>query len=289
MGLFDSIFGTAADMGTFGAYSRGQQADAQQEIAMAQLEEAKRTQGMALARAEAQPSELLAMQKQSQMLDRLMGQQQQAIERQAQLLSKIDPTIMEAFQGIRDIMAGKESSFIAPLKNRLDIENQRQQNRLQAAMGGGYQSSSAGTQAQALFAQSAAEATQNAQMQALGALSGVANTGIGAAGATQQQTNAISALAGEANQNLFGMNDTIQKRQINALLGTNTTQYQGANSVGALTQASMNNQLFNSLASAAVGAAVGAKTGGANKAGAQAPKQAAPQQQTFYGYDDRQS
>lgn len=258
------IGGNYLDFNTLGMFGHNtrKQANSQQAIAEAQLAEARRTQQMAVFEAKETPSELLAMQRQSQMYDSFLAQQQTQLKRQAELLGKIDPSIMQAFQGMQDIMSGKESSFTQPLRNRLDIEKQRQDSRLRASMGSGYQSSSAGLQADALFAQSAAEAQQSANVQALGALAGVANTGIGASGALQSQTNALGAMAEGANQNMFGMQNQIQNRKINALLGTNTTQYQGASNIGALVNSSLSQQRQDALYGAAASVAGAYFTGG---------------------------
>ena len=144
-------------------------------------------------------------------------------------------------------------------------------NNLQQTMGTGYGSSSAGIQAQALFAQQAGLGAMDVTQNALSTLSNLGTTaantitGLGTAG-----QNMYGTAANINNQYLAALSG-VQGRQIAASEATSVVPYQGANQVSSILQGNA----IQSLVGGALGIGSNAAGSYASGYGTQAGKSAA--------------
>lgn len=219
--------------------------NASQDMAEQQLQEAQAERQQTLGFAGATPQELSAHQAQLGLATQTLQQAQDQMGQYALMQSQINPAFSSAFSQIQGLLQGQQVGYTSPYFKQLDIQRQQNNNSLQNAMGSGYASSTAGAQAQALFAQQAGMGAMNVTQNALQSLMGV---GSGAASAISGLGQAGMAGAGNAsniNQQYSTMLGNVQNREIGASLGSSTTQYQGANDVSAALQGQALSSLVN--------------------------------------------
>jgi hypothetical protein len=106
-------------------------------------------------------------------LDRDIKNQERNLARQEQLISQIDPTIIEASQQALRLLKGEESSTLAPLKRQRMMQREKLLASLRQQMGPGAESSSAGLQALNRFDAETDNLFASGQQQALGNLGGL--------------------------------------------------------------------------------------------------------------------
>lgn len=99
--------------------------------------------------------------------DRALAAQEKNLARQEQLLSQIDPTVMEASQQALRLLRGESSSSLAPLQKQRDTQRQKLLNTLRAQLGPGAETSTAGIQALTRFDAETDSLFSGAQQQAL--------------------------------------------------------------------------------------------------------------------------
>lgn len=99
--------------------------------------------------------------------DKTLDLQSKNISRQEQLISQIDPTIMEASQQALKLLRGEDSSTLAPLKNSRNQQRQQLLNTLRAQLGPGAETSTAGMQALSKFDTESANVFAGAQQSSL--------------------------------------------------------------------------------------------------------------------------
>ena len=131
------------------------------KAAMAQKREARRQYDEALARTEPVTVESLAQ------MDKALKYQERNLSRQEQLVSQIDPTIIEASQQALRLMRGDASSTLAPLQQQRDLQRQKLMNSLREQLGPGAETSTAGIQALTRFDAESGQLFSGAQQQAL--------------------------------------------------------------------------------------------------------------------------
>jgi hypothetical protein len=218
------------------AITSGKAANAAQGMATAQQNQADLAMGFAAPTA----GELQNISQQNSIA-------QQALQYSQAQLKLAGQTVSNAFSQQNAIMNGQIPSYLQPLQNQLKIAAQQNQNRVNGTMGGGSSSSSAGIAANAMFGQSAAMTTMNAQQQALGTLGQVGananNIGMGSAEA-----------AGNINNQAFGMQNLLQTNQMNAALGT--AKYAGSQYAGSLYDNQALGNMFGSMAGIGSGVAM---------------------------------
>lgn len=107
-------------------------------------------------------------------MDKAMGLQEKNLSRQEQLVSQIDPTIIEASQQALRLLRGEQSSTLNPLKAQRDQQRQKVVNMLREQLGPGAETSTAGIQALTRFDSETSNIMAGAQQQALSGLGGVA-------------------------------------------------------------------------------------------------------------------
>lgn len=105
--------------------------------------------------------------------DQALKAQDKNISRQEQLVSQIDPTIIEASQQALRLLRGESSSTLAPLQQQRDVQRQKLLNSLREQLGPGAETSTAGIQALTRFDAESSNLFATAQQQALGNVSNV--------------------------------------------------------------------------------------------------------------------
>lgn len=208
-------------------------------------------------------------------LDRDIKNQEKNLARQEQLISQIDPTILEASQQALRLLRGQESSSLAPVKAQRDMQRQKLLNQLREQLGPGAETSTAGIQALTRFDSETNNLMAGQQQSALQGL-----------GQTANQFNAVRPDMFREIMGLSGLGQEKTKLQYNqaaALSGAwqGMQQTAGAQYTGQMMQAQQQQALNNQLIGGAVklgsayatgglslGAdAVGGATGGANGGG----------------------
>lgn len=107
-------------------------------------------------------------------LDRDIKNQEKSLARQEQLVSSIDPTIMEASQQALRLLRGEASSTLAPVQQQRDQQRQKLLNSLREQLGPGAETSTAGIQALTRFDAETNSLLAGQQQSALAGLGGVA-------------------------------------------------------------------------------------------------------------------
>lgn len=100
--------------------------------------------------------------------DRDIANQEKNLARQEQLISQIDPTIIEASQQALRLLRGEESKTLSPFKNQRAMQRQKLVNSLREQLGPGAETSTAGIQALTRFDSETDSLFAGAQQQALG-------------------------------------------------------------------------------------------------------------------------
>lgn len=101
--------------------------------------------------------------------------QEKNLARQEQLISQLDPTIIEASQQALRLLRGDNSSTLAPLQRQRDMQRQKLVNSLREQLGPGAETSSAGMQALTAFDSETSNLFAGAQQQALSNLGGISS------------------------------------------------------------------------------------------------------------------
>jgi hypothetical protein len=107
-------------------------------------------------------------------LDRDIQNQEKNLSRQEQLISQIDPTVIEASQQALKLLRGEQASSLGPMKAQREQQRQKLQNSLREQLGAGAETSTAGIQALTRFDSETNQLYAGAQQQALSNLGGVA-------------------------------------------------------------------------------------------------------------------
>jgi hypothetical protein len=107
--------------------------------------------------------------------ERDLMNQEKNLSRQEQLISQIDPTIIEASQQALRLMRGEASSTLSPLKNQRATQRQKLLNSLREQLGPGAETSTAGIQALTRFDSETDNIFAGAQQQALSNLGNISS------------------------------------------------------------------------------------------------------------------
>lgn len=234
-------------------------ADAQGQIAEAQLNQQRTDRAMAVAAAEPSPQEIAQ-------LNRAIALNESDVIRKEKLLASSDPALIEAGKQALELLNGAEAKTLGPLKSKIAKEEQTLRQRLAAQLGPGYENTTAGLQALQAFNEQSSNALSTAQNQTLGQLLGVAQD---TSGRYEMQTNISN--AGNISS-LFGNQSA---RRVNAITGSPITNA-GANFVADLQSARNTQQTIGQmfqLAGAAAPFVVGAGTPKASPTASTQPAQ----------------
>jgi hypothetical protein len=107
-------------------------------------------------------------------LDKDIASQDRNLVRQEQLISQIDPTLIEASQQALKLLRGEQSSTLAPIERQRQQQRQTLLNTLREQLGPGAETSTAGIQALTKFDSDSNNLLSNQQQQALSGLGGLA-------------------------------------------------------------------------------------------------------------------
>lgn len=160
--------------GTLGYIGSQNSAEAQENAAMAQLEEQRKARELAMKYAEASPAELAMIEQNSRYALENLNKQLAAIEKDQALLDSVDPALKEAGKQAHQLLLGKEAAALSPLRNERARQREMLESELRAQMGSGYSTSSAGREALNRFDAETSMVMSNAQNQTMGALLGTA-------------------------------------------------------------------------------------------------------------------
>jgi len=143
-------------------------AGAAEDAAMAQQAQAQRNYGTIKSITDMATTQGIAQ------FEKDLQNQERELGRQEQLVSQIDPTIMEASQQALKLLRGESSSTLAPIKAQRDQQRAQLLNRLREQMGPGAETSTAGIQALTRFDSETNSLLSGQQQSALQLLGGTA-------------------------------------------------------------------------------------------------------------------
>lgn len=155
-GAVDAVFGDGG-------------AGAAQDAAMAQQEQARRNYAEIKGITDRATTQgLLSFEKD-------LANQEKELGRQEQLISQIDPTILEASQQALKLLRGESSSSLKPLNDQRAMQRQKLVNQLREQLGPGAETSTAGMQALSRFDSETNQLTAGQQQGALQLLGNTAS------------------------------------------------------------------------------------------------------------------
>lgn len=221
------------------------QADAQEAIARAQEEEQRRTRAAALAAAEPSPQEM------AQLMNSI-SLNEQDVKRKQKLIDSSDPALIEAGTQALKLLQGQDAATLDPIRRQREKERAKLTQKLQAQLGPGYETSTAGIQALTAFDEATNNALAGAQQQSLAQLLGVAQNTSGNYGMQNNIANSGTIAS------LFGNQSS---RRVAAINGSPITAA-GSQFVGDLSQA----RTMAGLVNTGINAGAAYLTGGASAA-----------------------
>lgn len=197
--------------------------------------------------------------------DRDIKNQERNLSRQEQLISQLDPTIIEASQQALRLLRGESSSTLAPIQAQRDQQRQKLLNSLRQQLGPGAESSTAGIQALTRFD---AETNQLMSSQQQNALQGLGSL---SAQFTSQRPDLYREINGLSQFNQ-GKSD-LSFRQAAALGNARNglQQTAGAQYTGQLIQAQQQQALNNQIIGAGIQGGTAYLTGGLSALGGGTP------------------
>lgn len=208
-------------------------------------------------------------------LDRDIANQEKNLARQEQLISQLDPTIIEASQQALKLLRGEESSTLAPLKRQRDQQRQKLLNSLREQLGPGAETSTAGIQALTRFDSETDSLFSGAQQQALQGLGSLSSQ------FTSQRPDMLREISGLSNfgQQQYGLRANSAQFNLNAQSNlasmlsnarAGVQQTAGAGNVANLLQGQQQYAFGNQLIGAGLQAGTGALTSGMGGGGGKA-------------------
>lgn len=195
-------------------------------------------------------------------LDRDIKNQERNLSRQEQMVSQIDPTIIEASQQALRLLRGEQSSTLDPLKNQRDQQRQKLVNSLREQLGPGAETSTAGIQALTRFDSESGNLFAGAQQQALQNLGNTAGQFNQVRPDMFREIMGLSTF-GQAKSNLGFKQADIMNQAFQPVIGSAGAQYT-ADVMKGQQNAAFGQQLFNGMMSNAQ-AGLTAGMGGAPK------------------------
>lgn len=162
------IAGASVVGGALSSMGGKSSASAAKDAALAQQQEARRAYGET--KSIVNPASVQGLMS----LDRDIANQQKNLSRQEQLISQIDPTILEASQQALKLLRGEASSTLAPIQNQRQMQRQKLLASLREQLGPGAETSTAGMQALTRFDSQTNDLLAGQQQSALQGLGGIA-------------------------------------------------------------------------------------------------------------------
>lgn len=183
-------------------------------------------------------------------MDDIIAKQDKNLARQEQMISQIDPTVLEASQQALKLLRGETSSALAPLQNQRNTERQKLVNQLRAQLGPGAETSTAGIQALTRFDAQTSQLMAGAQQSALGQLGNTATQFSALRPNISGELGALANMSGRRLSTAGGifdaeMNRTQQRRiDFAPVIGGSGAQFVGDQMRG-MAQQQMGNQLMS--------------------------------------------
>lgn len=193
--------------------------------------------------------------------DKSLAAQERNLARQEQLVSQIDPTILEASQQALRLLRGESSSTLAPLQQQRDTQRQKLLNNLREQLGPGAETSTAGMQALSRFDSETSNIMSGAQQQALGNLGALTGQFTAARPDILRETQGFGNLATGRAGLAFTRAGLLSGQ------GQNVINTAGAENTGALMRAQGQQALYNQITGAGISAGSALLTGGLSSAG----------------------
>lgn len=185
-----------------------------------------------------------------------LSNQEKNLARQEQMISQIDPTIIEASQQALKLLRGEQSSALNPLKNQRAQQRQQLVNSLREQLGPGAETSSAGIQALSKFDSESSNIFASGQQAALSGLGGLA-TQFGQLRPDMLREIAARSGFGQGKSNLLFKQADIMNSAGQGLIDTAGAQYVGDQMRGQYQQ-SLGNSLFGAGAQVGLSSLFGA-------------------------------
>ena len=214
-----------------GSANAANAAEAQGNIAKAQLAEQRATRALAMQAAEPSPEEI-------NQLNQAIRLNTQDIARKEKLLASSDPALIEAGTQALKLLRGEEAATLSPLRNQIARQEKQLREKLRAQLGPGYENSTAGIQALSEFRRAADDSMATAQNQSLGQLLGIAQNTSATTGNIQSNISNAGTFS-----NIFGNQSA---RRVGAINATPITAA-GSQFVGQLEQARGNQQTIGNI------------------------------------------
>lgn len=159
-------------------------------------------------------------------MDKSIASQEKNLARQEELISQIDPTIIEASQQALKLLRGEKSSTLAPAEQQRQQQRQTLLNTLREQLGPGAEMSTAGMQALTRFDSETNQLLASQQQQALSGLGSIAGQFNTTRPDMLRQISGLSSLAGQRAGLAFDQaNSLFAARQ--PMLGTAGGQFTG--------------------------------------------------------------
>lgn len=179
-----------------------------------QAEAAKAQQKKAINAAKMTPQEL-------KMVNDEIREGERMIARERKVIEAVDPALLEAGKQAYQLLRGKESALLDPVRRNRDRQREVLNENLRRQLGPGFETSSAGIEALSKFDTATSDMLSQVQERAaLGLLSSASNTRSQAAAGETAGINAM--------QNARGGFQNAAARQVNAITGTSTGVVQSA-------------------------------------------------------------
>jgi hypothetical protein len=238
-----------------GAFGDGGSADAAQNAALEQQRQSRaaynETRGIVNP---ATTAGLLAF-------DRDIKNQEKNLSRQEQLISQLDPTIIEASQQALRLLRGESSSTLAPIQAQRDQQRQKLMNSLRQQLGPGAESSTAGIQALTRFDSETNQLMAAQQQNALGMLGNVGSQ------FNSQRPDMLREINGLSQFNQGKSNLSFQQAAALSNARQGLVQTAGAQYTGDLIRGQQNQAMQNQLLGGLITGGTAAATGGMSAAG----------------------
>lgn len=200
-------------------------AEATSSAAAATQQQAADTRSKAVGAVTQTPEELLGISNQYANASAFMSAQLGNLQNSMNLLNSTQPALMQAGIQAYQLMNGQAAASLAPIQNERSLQRTQLENSLQAKMGSGYQTSSAGMEALSQFDQQTANLMTNAQQGAIAQYLGIS------ASVMPNMTNLTNSVYGEGS-NLrgaaIGATQQSQGMMSNAITGTAQAMYNSA-------------------------------------------------------------
>lgn len=190
-----------------------------------------------------------------------IANQERNLSRQEQLISQLDPTIIEASQQALRLLRGEEAASLGPIKNQRAQQRQKLVNSLREQLGPGAETSTAGIQALTRFDSETGNLMSGAQQSALSGLGSLSQQ------FTSQRPDMLREIMGRSEFGQGGSNLLFKQAGMLSGQGQSLIDTAGAEFTGDAIRGQQRAAFGGAILSGAIQGASAAATGGASSAG----------------------